>query len=93
MGGLRLLTAGESHGPAEVCVVAGVPAGVELLAGDIDADLARRQRGYGRGGRMRIEHDSVRILSGVRYGRTLGSPIALVVENADHAELACRDAV
>jgi chorismate synthase len=78
------LTAGESHGPAEVCVVAGVPAGVELLAGDIDADLARRQRGYGRGGRMRIEHDSVRILSGVRYGRTLGSPIALVVENADH---------
>ena len=84
MGGLRLLTAGESHGPAEVCVVAGVPAGVELLAGDIDADLARRQRGYGRGGRMRIEHDSVRILSGVRYGRTLGSPIALVVDNADH---------
>ncbi len=84
MGGLRLLTAGESHGPAEVCVVAGVPAGVELLVGDIDADLARRQRGYGRGGRMRIEHDSVRILSGVRYGRTLGSPIALVVDNADH---------
>ena len=84
MGGLRLLTAGESHGPAEVCVVAGVPAGVELLASDIDRDLTRRQRGYGRGGRMRIETDSVRILAGVRHGRTLGSPIALLVDNADY---------
>lgn len=84
MGGLRLLTAGESHGPAEVCVVAGVPAGIELLTTDIDADLARRQRGYGRGGRMRIENDRVRILAGVRYGRTLGSPIALLVDNTDY---------
>lgn len=84
MAGLRVLTAGESHGPAEVCVVAGVPAGIELLASDIDGDLARRQRGYGRGGRMRIENDRVRIFAGVRYGRTLGSPIALVVDNTDH---------
>lgn len=84
MGGLRLLTAGESHGPAEVCVVAGVPAGIQLQAREIDADLARRQRGYGRGGRMRIENDRVRILAGVRYGRTLGSPIALLVENSDY---------
>lgn len=84
MGGLRLLTAGESHGPAEVCVVAGVPAGIELTTTDIDRDLTRRQRGYGRGGRMRIESDHVRILAGVRYGRTLGSPIALVVDNTDY---------
>jgi len=84
MSGLRFLTAGESHGPAEVCVVAGVPAGIEVLTADIDADLARRQRGYGRGSRMQIENDRVRILAGVRYGRTLGSPIALVVDNSDH---------
>ncbi|MCJ7796769.1 MAG: chorismate synthase [Thermoleophilia bacterium] len=84
MSRLRLLTAGESHGPAEVCVVAGVPAGIELLTTDIDADLARRQRGYGRGGRMQIENDRVRILAGVRYGRTLGSPLALLVDNTDY---------
>ncbi|MCL4368025.1 MAG: chorismate synthase, partial [Actinobacteria bacterium] len=77
-------TAGESHGPAEVCVVEGVPAGLTIAAADIDRDLARRQRGYGRGGRMRIEQDRVRILSGVRLGRTLGTPIAMVVENVDH---------
>jgi chorismate synthase len=64
--------------------VAGVPAGIELLTTDIDADLARRQRGYGRGGRMQIENDRVRILAGVRYGRTLGSPLALLVDNADY---------
>lgn len=79
-----MLTAGESHGPAEICIVAGVPAGIEVSAADIDHDLARRRRGYGRGGRMGIESDRVRILSGVRHGRTLGSPIALLVENADH---------
>ena len=92
MGGLRLLTAGESHGPAEVCVVAGVPAGVELSAGDIDADLARRQRGYGRGGRMRIEHDRVRILSGVRYGRTHWQSHSVGGRQRRSRELACRDA-
>ena len=85
MGHLSVHTAGESHGPAEVCVVDGIPAGLSLAAADIDRDLARRQRGYGRGGRMRIEEDHVRILSGVRLGRTLGTPIALLVENADHA--------
>ena len=88
MGHLSVHTAGESHGPAEVCVVEGMPAGLSLAAADIDRDLARRQRGYGRGGRMRIEQDRVRILSGVRLGRTLGTPIALLVENVDHAQLA-----
>ncbi len=84
LGGLRILTAGESHGPGELCVVAGVPAGMPLTADDIDRDLCRRQHGYGRGGRMRIESDQVRILSGVRLGRCLGSPISLLVENVDH---------
>ena len=84
MGHLSVHTAGESHGPAEVCVVEGVPAGLSLAAADIDRDLARRQRGYGRGGRMRIEQDRVRILSGIRLGRTLGTPITLMVENVDH---------
>lgn len=84
MGHLRLLTAGESHGPAEVCILAGVPAKIEMAAADIDRDLARRQRGYGRGGRMSIEADRVRILAGVRHGLTLGSPIALMVENTDY---------
>lgn len=85
MGLLRWMTAGESHGPAEVCLVEGIPAGLRLSAGDIDADLVRRQRGYGRGGRMLIEHDQVQILAGVRLGETLGTPIALLVENRDHA--------
>jgi len=84
LGGLRVSTAGESHGPAEVCIVVGVPAGVPILGPDIDRDLARRQRGYGRGGRMRVEVDRVRILAGVRFGRALGTPIALLVDNADH---------
>ena len=82
--GLRLTTAGESHGPAQVSILEGVPCGLALTAEDIDQDLARRQRGYGRGGRMRIEQDRIRILSGVRLGLTLGTPIALLVENADH---------
>lgn len=81
---LRLAVAGESHGPAEVCILEGVPAGLALEPAMIDADLARRQRGYGRGGRMAIERDRVRIVSGVRLGWTLGSPICLSVENLDH---------
>jgi chorismate synthase len=81
---LRLLTAGESHGPALTVVVDGLPAGLTVDRAAIDADLRRRQGGYGRGGRMRIESDSVEILSGVRHGRTLGSPVALVVRNKDH---------
>jgi chorismate synthase len=85
LGRLRCSTAGESHGPAEVAIIEGIPAGLALTAEDIDRDLRRRQSGYGRGGRMAIESDSVRILAGVRQGRTLGTPIALLVENRDHA--------
>ncbi len=81
---LRWTTAGESHGAALVGVIEGVPAGLALDLARIDAELARRQRGYGRGGRMKIETDAVRLLSGVRAGRTLGSPLALVLENKDH---------
>jgi chorismate synthase len=81
--GLRFLTAGESHGPALVAIIEGVPAGMGLAAGQINEQLCRRQQGYGRGGRMRIESDQVEILSGVRFGRTLGSPIALLVRNRD----------
>jgi len=79
----RFLTAGESHGEALTTVIDGVPAGLPLTAEDIDADLARRQRGYGRGGRMKIERDRVHIFSGVRGGRTLGSPITLQIVNRD----------
>lgn len=79
----RFLTAGESHGEALTAVIEGVPAGLPLTAEDIDRDLARRQRGYGRGGRMKIEQDQVRILSGVRWGLTLGSPITLQIANRD----------
>ncbi len=81
---LRYLTAGESHGRALVGVIEGIPAGLSLSAGDIDGDLKRRQIGYGRGGRMRIESDHAEILSGVRWGRTIGSPITLFVENRDY---------
>jgi chorismate synthase len=79
----RFLTAGESHGQALTAVIDGVPAGLALAEADIDADLARRQRGYGRGGRMKIERDRVRILSGVRWGYTLGSPVTLQILNRD----------
>jgi chorismate synthase len=82
---IRFTTAGESHGRALVAVVEGVPAGLRLLASDVDADLARRMQGYGRGARMRIEADRAQILSGVRAGETLGSPIALLIENRDLA--------
>ncbi len=84
MSTLRMTTAGESHGPAEVCVLSGVPAGLEVATEAIDRELARRQLGYGRGGRMSIEADHCRFLAGVRYGATLGSPIAILVENRDH---------
>ena len=81
---LRLLTAGESHGPALTIVVEGLPAGVPVDRAAIDADLRRRQGGYGRGGRMKIESDAVEILSGVRHGATLGSPVSFVIRNRDH---------
>lgn len=80
---LRYLTAGESHGKALVAIVEGVPAGMLLTASHIDHELRRRQAGYGRGRRMQIEHDHAEIVSGVRFGYTLGSPIALIIENRD----------
>jgi len=85
MSTFRFTTAGESHGPALVAVVEGVPAGLRLEAERIDHELRRRQGGYGRGGRMRIESDRAEILSGVRHGETLGSPVALLVRNRDWA--------
>lgn len=80
---MRYTTAGESHGPALVAIVSDVPAGVPVTREAIDADLSRRQRGYGRGGRMSIESDSATVLSGIRFGRTIGSPVALRIENRD----------
>ncbi|HZI99429.1 MAG TPA: chorismate synthase [Gemmatimonadaceae bacterium] len=80
---LRFTTAGESHGPALVSILEGAPAGIPLLASDIDNDLARRQQGYGRGRRMQIEKDQVELLSGVRAGFTIGSPIAMLIRNRD----------
>jgi chorismate synthase len=80
---LRFLTAGESHGPALVAVIEGIPAGLPLRAIAIDEQLQRRQGGYGRGGRMKIERDQVQIVSGVRHGFTLGAPITLRIENRD----------
>jgi chorismate synthase len=82
---LRWTTAGESHGPGLVAVVEGIPAGLELDLEALDRDMARRQLGHGRGGRMKIESDAVEIRSGVRHGRTLGSPIAVLVANRDYA--------
>jgi chorismate synthase len=81
---LELVTAGESHGPALVAIVTGLPAGLVLERERIDADLRRRQEGYGRSPRQRIEADTVEVLAGLRHGRTLGTPLALVVRNADH---------
>jgi chorismate synthase len=83
VGRLRFLTAGESHGQALGVIVEGIPAGLALSEDAIAVDLARRQRGYGRGARQAIEHDRARILAGVRHGRTLGSPILLEVDNRD----------
>ena len=85
---LSLVTAGESHGPALVAIVGGIPAGLELEKQAIDADLRRRQKGYGRSPRQRIETDEVEVLAGLRHGRTLGTPLALVVRNRDHANWA-----
>jgi len=81
---LDLVTAGESHGPALVAIVSGLPAGLVLERAAIDADLRRRQEGYGRSPRQRIESDTVEVLAGLRHGRTLGTPLALVVRNRDH---------
>jgi chorismate synthase len=82
---LSLVTAGESHGPALVAIVSGLPAGLVLERDAIDADLRRRQEGYGRSPRQQIESDTVEVLAGLRHGRTLGTPLALVVQNRDHA--------
>jgi chorismate synthase len=82
--GIRFTTAGESHGPGLVAIVEGMPAGLELDRDALDRDMARRQLGHGRGGRMKIENDAVEIRSGVRHGRTLGSPIAVLVANRDY---------
>ena len=81
----RFTTAGESHGPGLTAVLEGIPAGLELTPEDIDRDLARRQLGHGRGGRMKIEKDRAEVTSGVRHGRTLGGPIALRMQNRDYA--------
>jgi chorismate synthase len=80
---LRFVTAGESHGPGLTAIVEGLPAGLELRPEDIDRDLARRQLGHGRGGRMKIEKDRAELTAGVRHGRTLGSPVAMWIQNRD----------
>jgi chorismate synthase len=82
---LRLITAGESHGPGLTCIVEGLPAGLQLRPEDLNGDMARRQLGHGRGGRMKIERDAAEVTAGVRHGRTLGGPIALQVANRDYA--------
>ena len=81
---LELVTAGEAHGPALLAILSGLPAGLMLDKGSIDADLQRRQQGYGRSPRQQIERDEVEVLAGLRHGRTLGTPLALVVRNRDH---------
>jgi len=81
---LELATAGESHGPALVAVLSGLPAGLILDRDAIDGDLRRRQQGYGRSPRQQLEHDQVKVLAGLRHGRTLGTPVAFVIENLDH---------
>src|SRR5437588_369775 len=81
---LELVTAGESHGPALVAIVSGLPAGLTLEKAAIDDDLRRRQQGYGRSPRQQIETDTVEVLSGLRHGRTLGTPLSLLVRNRDH---------
>src|SRR5947209_436172 len=82
---LRMTTAGESHGPGLTCIVDGLPAGLELDRDALNRDLARRQLGHGRGGRMKIERDQIEVTGGVRHGRTLGGPVALWVVNRDYA--------
>ena len=80
---LRFFTAGESHGEALIANISGLPAGIRVSEAYIDRELWRRQQGYGRGGRMKIERDHARILSGVRHGHSIGSPIAMLIENRD----------
>src|SRR5437762_9378084 len=80
---LKFTTAGESHGQALISILEGMPAGLPLVAADVNAELARRQQGYGRGRRMQIEQDAVEFLSGVRAGETLGSPIGMLIQNRD----------
>src|SRR6202163_1678330 len=82
---LRMTTAGESHGPGLTCVLEGLPAGLRLDRDAINRDMARRQLGHGRGGRMKIERDAAEPTGGVRHGRTLGSPVALSITNRDYA--------
>ena len=82
---LRVVTAGESHGPGLTCIVEGLPAGLELDREAVNRDMARRQLGHGRGGRMKIEKDSAEVTAGVRHGRTLGGPVSLTVVNRDYA--------
>jgi len=82
---VRLITAGESHGPGLTCIVEGLPAGLELSEEQINRDMSRRQLGHGRGGRMKIERDSAQVTGGVRHGRTLGGPVALQIANRDYA--------
>src|SRR2546423_13547634 len=81
---LELVTAGESHGPALVAIVSGLPAGLVVEKAAVDEDLRRRQQGYGRSPRQQIETDEVEVLAGLRHGRTLGTPLALMVRNRDH---------
>src|SRR3954464_13779882 len=81
---LRMITAGESHGPGLTCIVEGLPAGLELDREALNVDMARRQLGHGRGGRMKIERDEAHVTAGVRHGRTIGGPIALQVANRDY---------
>src|SRR5919109_4313496 len=82
---LRLITAGESHGPGLTCIVEGLPAGLTVTPEDLNRDLARRQLGHGRGGRMKIERDRAEVTAGLRHGRTLGSPVAIWIVNRDYA--------
>ncbi len=83
MGNIKFVTSGESHGPALAGIIEGLPSGLVIASGEIDRELRRRQGGYGRGGRMKIETDHAVILSGVRWGRTIGAPISLMIENRD----------
>ena len=85
-----MITAGESHGPGLTCVLEGLPAGLTVEREAIDRDLARRQLGHGRGGRMKIERDAAEVTGGIRHGRTLGGPVALAIANRDYANWAER---
>lgn len=87
---MRYLTAGESHGSCLTAIVEGVPAGLKISKDQINIDLARRQAGYGRGDRQKIETDVVEVTSGVRFGRTLGTPVTLTIRNRDWEHWACR---